>query len=582
MTAFSDSSITNLPDLRLERFRALKTEIKNCDDPRQKLELARNLHALARDLPDAERASAAFALGTHLNNCDQFEAALTALEEARSLQTGRADALAHTLDLIGYVKCSQGDYPQAMTVLLEALAHARTGGDVGTEAMVLNTISMVYSDLGDNNNSLAYQLQAREAYRRGNIRHGEATSLSNLAIDYGALGAYERSLEYNFAALELAEELGMWALKAAILRETGEQYLSLRDDRAMDFLQRSCRMAHQTRQSRVMIEALHDLGRTFVHQGRHDLARRALRRAIALAVDSQRPHLEVEATYRLARVLLEQPERDSDLNEALGLLQNCAPKVEHLGDTALAARIYRTLSGALERNGQPEQAFTALKNCLIWNDRQRAAEVKQRTLALTMQHSFNEATRQVELERTQRLELSRVNEVLMLQTEQLERDATHDGLTGLPNRRYLERLLDSECEQVRILEMPLCLALADIDYFKQVNDRFSHATGDEVLRVISRLFRQHLREQDTVGRYGGEEFAFILPNTTKATAVTILERLRLEVEHFDWASVHATLSVTVSIGIAEADQQQGRVALLNIADTNLYIAKRAGRNRTMS
>jgi diguanylate cyclase (GGDEF)-like protein len=142
-------------------------------------------------------------------------------------------------------------------------------------------------------------------------------------------------------------------------------------------------------------------------------------------------------------------------------------------------------------------------------------------------------------------------------------------------------LLDSECEQVRILETPLCVALADIDYFKQVNDRFSHAIGDEVLRVIARIFRANMRVDDTVGRYGGEEFAFILPDTDKATAVIVLERLRTAVEHFDWASVHATLSVTVSIGIAESDQQQGRVALLNIADTNLYIAKRAGRNRTM-
>jgi diguanylate cyclase (GGDEF)-like protein len=581
MTAFTDSSITtDAPNLRLERFRALKSEIEACDDPRQQLELARNLHVLAQGLPDAERGFAAFTLGTHLNDCDQFEAALTALQEARSWQIGQSDDLASTLDLIGYVKYSQGDYPQAMTVLLEALEQAKLGhGSI--EAMVLNTIAMVYDGLSDINNSLEYQLRALEAYRRSGYRKGEATSLSNLAIDYCSLGVYDRALEYSLAALEISEALGMHSLRAAILGQMGKQYLNVRDDRAMDCLKRACRLAYRTNHSRALIESLYNLGRVHLMQSRADLACRALRWAITLAVRNQRPHAEVEAAYRLARVLLEQPERDSDA-EALALLQACVPKVENLGDTLLAAKIYRTLSSALERNGQPEQALTALKASLEWNDRQRAAEIKQRTLALTMQHSFNEASRQAELERTQRLELARVNQVLMLQAEQLERDATHDGLTGLPNRRYLERLLESECEQVRILKAPLCVALADIDYFKQVNDRFSHAVGDEVLRVISRLFRQHLREQDTVGRYGGEEFAFILPNTSKATAVTILERLRLEVERFDWASVHATLSVTVSIGIAEADQQQGRVALLNIADTNLYIAKRAGRNRTMS
>ena len=582
MTALSDSSTTtDAPDLRLEHFRALKSEIEHCDDPRQQLELARSLYALAQNLPDAERGPAAFTLGTHLNDSDQFEAALIALEEARSLQ-GQSDDLATTLDLIGYVKYSQGDYPQAMTVLLEALEQAKRGGIGSIEAMVLNTIAMVYDGLSDINNSLEYQLRALEAYRRSGYRRGEATSLSNLAIDYCALGVHERALECSVAALEISQELGMHSLRAAILGQMGKQYLKVQDDRALDCLKRACRLAHRTRHGRALIESLHNLGRAHLVQSRSDLARRALRWAITLAVQEQRPHHEVETAYRLARVLLEQPEHDSDAAEALALLQDCVPKVESLGDTTLAAKIHRTLSSTLERNGQPELALTALKTSMDWNDRQRAAEVKQRTLALTMQHSFNEAHRQAELERTQRLELVRVNEVLMLQSEQLERDATHDGLTGLPNRRYLERLLEGECEQVRILEAPLCVALADIDYFKQVNDRFSHATGDEVLRVISRLFRQHLREQDTVGRYGGEEFAFILPNTSKATAVTVLERLRLEVERFDWASIHSTLSVTVSIGIAEADQQQGRVALLNIADTNLYIAKRTGRNRTVS
>jgi diguanylate cyclase (GGDEF)-like protein len=587
MTAFTDSSIgMDAPEKRLERCRALKAQIETCDDPRQKLEFARNLYAMAQNVPDTERGLAAFILGTNLNDNNQFEAALIALEEARNLQIGHANPLATTLDLIGYVKYSQGDYPQAMTVLLEALEQAQRGGSGTTEAMVLNTISMVYDGLSDINNSLEYQLRALEAYRRSGYRQGEATSLSNLAIDYSALGAYERGLEFSLAGLEISEELGMHSLQAAILGQMGTQYLKLRDDRATDVLKRACRLAHRTGHTRVIIESLHNLGRAFLFQERPDLARRALRWAITLAVRNQRPHIEVEASYRLARMLVEtpagQPEHGSDADAALALLQTCAQKVEHLGDTKLAAKIYRTLSSLLERNGQSELALTALKTSMEWNDRQRETETKQRTLALTMQHSFNEANLQAELERTQRLELVRVNKVLMLQTEQLERDATHDGLTGLPNRRYLERLLESECTQAATLEAPLCVALADIDYFKQVNDRFSHAIGDEVLRVIARIFRDNMRFEDTVGRYGGEEFAFILPDTDKVTALTVLERLRTAVEQFDWASVQATLSITVSIGIAEADQQQGRVALLNIADTNLYIAKRAGRNRTMS
>ena len=171
MIAFPDSSISmDATDLRLERFRALKSQIETCNDSRQTLELARSLYALAQDLPQDKRAEAAFILGTHLNDCDHFEAALIALEEARSLQIGTANALATTLDMIGFVKQAQGEYPQAMTVLLEALVQAKIAADPGTEAMVLNSIAMVYSDLSDINNSLEYQLLALEAYRRSGQR----------------------------------------------------------------------------------------------------------------------------------------------------------------------------------------------------------------------------------------------------------------------------------------------------------------------------------------------------------------------------------------------------------------------------
>jgi diguanylate cyclase (GGDEF)-like protein len=582
MTAFTDSSISlDAPEKRLERFHALKTEIENHEHPQRKLELCHQLCALAEHLNEAEQSRAAFYMGSTLHECDQLEAAMNVLEAARTLQQPAVD-LARILDAMGYVQYSQGEYQQAMKLFLEALTQAKISEDTVVQAMVYNSISMVYCGIGDVNNSLEYQIKSLELYRQYGYRQGETTALSNLAIDYGETGDYIRGLECNHAALEIAQQHGFRLLEAAILREIGTQYLEIQDDRAIELLKRASRKAHQIRSARVMIETLHSLGRAFVHAGRADLARRSLRWALQVARNSQREYADIEVAYRLARVLLEQPEQESDLQDALEMLQECAPRVESIGDMRLAAQTYRALSAALEQNGQTAAALEALKTSMQWNDQQRSTEGQQRTLALTMQHAFSEANRQAELERTQRLELSRVNQVLMLQAEQLERDATHDGLTGLPNRRYLERLLDHECTQAATLEAPLCVALADIDYFKQVNDRFSHAVGDEVLRVISRIFRQHLRDQDTVGRYGGEEFAFTLPNTSKATAVTVLERLRLEVERYEWASIHATLSVTVSIGIAEADQHQGRVALLNIADTNLYIAKRAGRNRTMS
>jgi diguanylate cyclase (GGDEF)-like protein len=568
----------------LERFHALKTEIAGIDDPRQKLELSYALHILAQDLSEPERAEAALTLGRCLHDCDQFEAALETLEVARVLylKIEHPDGLASVYDIIGYVKHSQGQYLEAMTFFRQALEQVNLSGNTLIHARVLNSISMVYSGLGDINNSLEYQLKSLEAARQCGSLRIEVDALSNLGVDYAALGAYEKALEFALQAFVIAEQLGIESLKAMVLQGIGTHYLALHDDRAMGCLKRACQMTHRSKDSRVMIESLHELGRALMRQGRSDLTRRSFRWAIKLAAHSQRLHYEAEITYCLARLLLEHPEHETDAQEALELLQECLPKVENVGDVPLIAKTYRTLSHALEKTGQQAQAFEALKTSLLWLDRHYNAEKQQRTLALTMQVSFNEATCQAELERTQRLELVRLNEALMRQSEELEREATHDGLTTLPNRRYLERQLEDEFVNIQDPEMQLCIALADIDHFKQVNDKFSHATGDEVLRVIAEIFRANMRGEDTVGRYGGEEFALIFPDTPKDIAETILERLRKAVESYDWARIQPSLRVTVSIGLAQAEAHHNRIALMNIADTNLYVAKHAGRNRVIS
>jgi diguanylate cyclase (GGDEF)-like protein len=568
----------------LEDFCALKAEITASVDLQHKLDLAQRLHILAQDLSESERAEAALTLGRSLKDCDQFDAALETLETARMLylNLGNPDGLAGVYYIIGYVKYAQGHYLQAMTFFRQALEQANTGGNTLIQAQVLNNISMVYSSLGDINNSLESQLKSLGLYRQAANGHGEATALSNLGVDYAALGEYEKALEFALQAQVIAEQLGIESLKAMILQGIGKYHLALNDDRAIGCLKQSCRMTHRSKDVRVMIEVMHELGRALMHQGRKDLAQRALRWAISLSSRSQRLHYEAEITYCLARLLLEHSDDESQTQTALGLLQDCLPKLEQVGDLSMVAKTYRLLSNAFEKTGQPDLAFEAVKTSLSFSDRQHEIEQQQRTLALTMQVSFNEATRQAELERSHRLELARLNEVLMRQSEELEREATHDALTALPNRRYLDRQLEEECVNIQNPETQLCVALADIDHFKKINDKFSHASGDAVLRVIAEIFRANMRGEDTVGRYGGEEFALIFPDTSKDVAEIILERLRKAVESYDWARIQPSLRVTVSIGLAQAEPHHNRIALMNIADTNLYVAKHAGRNRVIS
>ncbi len=152
-----------------------------------------------------------------------------------------------------------------------------------------------------------------------------------------------------------------------------------------------------------------------------------------------------------------------------------------------------------------------------------------------------------------------------------------DGLTGVANRRALDEELARAIQNVRRYESEIfSVLMIDVDYFKRYNDSFGHLAGDEVLRTVAQLLEKTCRATDIVGRYGGEEFAIVLPHTAEAGARLIAGRLRAAVETHDWPHAPLTVSVgiaTASAATADADE------VLREADSALYLAKQGGRNR---
>lgn len=182
--------------------------------------------------------------------------------------------------------------------------------------------------------------------------------------------------------------------------------------------------------------------------------------------------------------------------------------------------------------------------------------------------------------------VSERTEELRLKSLELERQATHDKLTGLHNRRYADGFLQREIEQVRRSSRDFTVALADVDHFKQINDRFSHAIGDQVLRRVADILVSRCRQTDVVARYGGEEFLLCFPDTNVEFAEQICGQLRLAVENADWSDVVGPAGgrfvITMSFGIAQAAPDSRVATLLGAADTRLYRAKSRGRNRVVA
>ncbi len=218
--------------------------------------------------------------------------------------------------------------------------------------------------------------------------------------------------------------------------------------------------------------------------------------------------------------------------------------------------------------GQATAAMGRPAEALYWLDAYRAdtgrAHARSRALWAEM---FVRRSRLREVER---------------QAAVLRRHALEDPLTGLGNRRSAERRLAG----LRLGAEPLSLAVVDVDRFKEVNDDTSHSHGDEVLRRVAGLLREHSRADDEVYRWAGDEFLVVLPTATQQQALAAAERLRAAVAEADWRDLPLSEPITVSIGVATAPAAEeeraepvGWRSLFDTADLHLFSAKRGGRNR---
>ncbi len=177
-------------------------------------------------------------------------------------------------------------------------------------------------------------------------------------------------------------------------------------------------------------------------------------------------------------------------------------------------------------------------------------------------------------------EMRNLFEAISQHYQELEYCARFDPLTGVANRRYFVEMVKAEMARSLRYDKPLSILMMDIDHFKAVNDAHGHPAGDIVLQALCETCKIVLREVDIVGRWGGEEFAILLPDTPPVIAPQVAERLRSAIESTGVSLGHSRLHFSVSIGCASHNATDDNMdAILSLADKALYDAKRTGRNR---
>ncbi len=215
-------------------------------------------------------------------------------------------------------------------------------------------------------------------------------------------------------------------------------------------------------------------------------------------------------------------------------------------------------------------------NCMGKNYKELIFKKKNGTLLVA---EVNTSPLEIEKEKREIAFLKDITERKNMENH-LKELSRKDNLTQLYNRRYIFKKLKLEIEKSKVNQSPLSIAMIDIDHFKKINDTFGHVIGDEVLKKIAKILQENLREEDHVGRYGGEEFLIILPKTKLDKALEVIERLKTIVDQLEWEIEE--LSASFSGGIIEIDLEKASnklEELVNEVDKLLYKAKINGRNR---
>jgi diguanylate cyclase (GGDEF)-like protein len=524
-------------------------------DVRRARTLAQEARDLATSLADAAaRAQALYLLGRCANllldpgiALDLYGEALRAFEAIND-----EAAIARTLREVSFVHDSLGDYPRALDFQFRALEIDQRTGHQGSRASTLRTIGLVYSRSGDMAAGLDFYQQSLALCTREGDAAERGKTLNNIGLNLKHLGRLAEAHAALTEAHAIFDRLGLPLQQSATLNNMGLVQERMGDPiGAEKTLHAALDLSNSTGYGHGVAHASLSLGKLCMAQQRDNEARAWLTAALAVCAEHQLKPTEYEC------------------HEALAAFH------EQVGEPAAALAHFRRYH-ALEREVQSEDASHKMRALQI--QFQVAAARRETELQREREKVLTEANAELE---ALNISLTEANLQKTMLLDQLERQTYEDALTGLANRRRLDQRLADEFALALRHSRPLAVAIADLDHFKAVNDRYSHAIGDAVLRALAKLLTAQIRHTDLVARFGGEEFVLVLAQTDSDAALRVCEKLRLAVANHPWDTIQPGLAITLSIGLCADTSLPGHERMLAIADRNLYRAKASGRNRVV-
>lgn len=495
----------------------------------------------------------------------------------------RADAqdaprLLQALQLRGQIRTAQGHFMVAMEDLVRAQQLAVQAADNQAEAQLLCLIGNIYILQGLYPDAMAILLDAVHTLESGKSNTWLARALNSLGFTYHFLGQHAKAVSYLERSIQLARETGDLMVESLALDSLANSKLSMgQEHEALIYIRRSILLLRSLGHEEYLAEYLVTLAKAEDDVGEDGSA--SLHEALALARRLQLPRHEAQTLYYMG---LRQVRFESH-NVAEELLTNALDLACKTGDSRLVYLAHQQLSILLQ---QQERYREALLHYQGFHEKKEAllGEAAERRLQyLEIRHRIHAAedAKHAALKRNKTLE-EEVRQRTALQ-KKAEKLARIDSLTGLYNRRHFRHCAEQLLQEALQKGMPLSLILFDADHFKQINDTWGHAVGDQALQAISLNLLDSTRREDLFGRYGGEEFIMLMPNTTTDQALEAARRMLFKVERQGLPLGDATIPLTLSAGIAGSCRGQhiSLDQLIKSADQALYLAKNKGRNQAV-
>ncbi len=563
-------------------------------------------HSLDQDLKEAWK----------LRNSDATQAVKLAhhiLKNASSL--GYAKGIRHGKIVLAFAKFRLSDYSEALTLINDVLTNLDSREDLDAKQRALNIRGIIFAESGDLMAALQTFLETRELCQQVQDPIGEINALNNLALVYGYLGDFSSALDAHLRSLPLIHKAGFreGEMKAminiAVLYNQQEQYTDALDylqkslsfrysddghayaaalvnfcraytglgdfDNALDYGFESLALLEKLDDKATSAHALTQIGNVFLKKSDLANAETYFQKSLEIFITTGDSRGHAETMLLLAEIFLAR----QNLEEALKLTHEALKTSTEISAQNELVRAQELLAYIYKEQGNSDLAYDYLKRYIKSKEKSSSNASRQRFEALRIKFETEQTEKEKEIYRLRTVELAEANAKLEELSQELFKQANEDPLTGLFNRRRLGQELSHELERARRNNAKLSIMICDVDNFKQVNDRFSHQTGDDVLILVAKLLKDLVRTTDLIARYGGEEFVVLFPEASASEAEIICNRIKDSIANYSWRELHPELQITLSMGICDDISLTDGFAMLDHADDKLYEAKRNGKNQ---